>query len=211
MRAKQDSVDLLNAVRGFYTLRELSRILGIKESMLSRYSSGQISPSYERAKLILEKLLSREFLRDFMKRGLEKEGWCLSRLLVRPDFLKLMSLYMYFEILDLIAGSRLDVVITFTDESSLLASLLSTRLDVRVAFLGNGGNGGLFKISLKKAVKVSKPISVVVCAVYDSVKGALLRGAIDEGIEVRAILTVLLMDPLTLRDLAGVKVIKVLP
>ncbi|MCD6323812.1 MAG: hypothetical protein J7L55_01740 [Desulfurococcales archaeon] len=212
VKVKHDALEVLNAARTLFTLKEISAMVGVRESLLSRYASGEVAPSRERAEAMLEALTKHDFLKEFLRRGLKKEGWSFPSLIGRPDFLELVSMYIYSMILDVVAGTRLDAVVTFKDESSLLASLVSTRLDVRVVTLDEGDVRGSVKTSfLSRVLRRSRPICVAVSGVFDSVKASLLQELTEVGVEVRAIATVLLMDPDALGKLSSSEIISLLP
>lgn len=69
LKYKLMTIDLLNLAKKYYTYRELAQIIGLPETVLSRYVKGHVLPSINRAKeisQILQKLMKLEI--EFHKR-----------------------------------------------------------------------------------------------------------------------------------------------
>ncbi len=62
------AIELLHSMKKFYKFRELESILGISTPTLWRYIHGEIKPSPERAKEIIDKLLSPKVLEEVKKK-----------------------------------------------------------------------------------------------------------------------------------------------
>jgi len=51
------TIELLNLAKNYYTYRELAQIIGLPETVLSRYVKGHVLPSIHRAKEISKILI----------------------------------------------------------------------------------------------------------------------------------------------------------
>ena len=132
---KLDALIALKSVKKLFTLRELSEILELPQSVISRYVTGEVSPSKETAVEILNSLTSFSFAMRYLSKGLEEVRWDINALFRDPNFLTYMSLYFRSELLKSVAGSRLDLIIVCSEPSGLLASAILPYIDVGVAYV----------------------------------------------------------------------------
>jgi len=135
LRLRLDAVEVLAAFKDIYSYEGLSSILGIHPSILCRYYQGDTVPSNVYTKRILDTLLSKDFIKEFIYKSLSKYNWSYSRVLSDPKVLNLLSLYISNRILSSLAGSGLKSLITFPGISSFISSLTATRLDLPVIVL----------------------------------------------------------------------------
>lgn len=68
------AAQLLRAARRLFSLTELSRLLGMPAPMLSRYATGATLPSEGNARLILERLLSRDVITSLVAKTVKVYG-----------------------------------------------------------------------------------------------------------------------------------------
>jgi len=119
------AVEMLGAARSFYTLSRLSRVTGLDPSLISKYASGRVLPSPERAREIVERLragldLAGIVLRAAEKRGILDVGLALSS----HPVLKLVTLEFYLRL----AGRGVTTVLVPEASGVPLASTLAMML-----------------------------------------------------------------------------------
>jgi len=91
------SVELLRSIKSFMTYRELASIFNIDPSTLSRYLSGSILPSHEKAEQIISKSLDKQLIiKIFNKIQMES-----SSNLINPQFYYLFSSFILHSLLPL--------------------------------------------------------------------------------------------------------------
>ncbi len=130
------AAEALRLAKRFYSYRELARITGIPEGMLSRYVSGHVIPSLDQAERIwraLEKALDPR--RAVAERIRELGGLIdLTPLLTDPLYLRLISIYFYNRLSDV------EVTKILVPETSgiTFATALSLVFDVPMAIARRG-------------------------------------------------------------------------
>jgi len=130
MIRKLDAVIALLAAKEVYSYKDLSSILGISLTTLSKYSQGEIIPSEEKASMILTRLLDRKLIKDFMCRLISKYDSDLLRILGKPILAEYLGMYLCNRVVEMLAGSKVDAIIAPTDYSLPLASIIALRLGV---------------------------------------------------------------------------------
>jgi adenine phosphoribosyltransferase len=120
--------EALRLAKRFFSYRELSRITGIPEGMLSRYVSGQVIPSLEQAERIwsaLERALDpRRIVADRIR---ELGGLVdLTPVLTDPLHLRLISIYFY----NRLSGLNITRILVPETSGITLATALSLVFDV---------------------------------------------------------------------------------
>ena len=133
---KLDALIALRSVKKLFTLRELSELLELPISVISRYIAGETSPSKGTASNILNSLMDASFVRKYLSKALERVKWDINSLFKDPAFLTFMSLYFRNELLKSVAGSRLDLIIVCDGPSGLLASSILPYIDARITYVG---------------------------------------------------------------------------
>ncbi len=123
--------EALRVAKKFYSYRELSRITGIPEGMLSRYVTGHVIPSYEQAERIwraLEKAIDpRRIVADRIK---ELGGLIdLTPILTNPLLLRIISVYFY----NRLSGYSITRILVPETSGITLATALSMVFDVPMA------------------------------------------------------------------------------
>ncbi|RLG81463.1 MAG: hypothetical protein DRO09_01970 [Thermoprotei archaeon] len=126
-----DAVNALIAVKEAYPYEELSRVLSIPSSVLSRYYQGNMIPSVETSKKLLNELLAKEFVKRFLYDLVStKYGGDAVKAFSNPRVLNYIGMYMYRRIIENLAGTRIDGVIAPPDHSALIASFVASRLNL---------------------------------------------------------------------------------
>ena len=89
------AAQLLRAARRFFSLTELSQLLGMPAPMLSRYATGATLPSEGNARLILERLLSRDVITSLVAKAVKVYGgfYNIAGVTLDPYALALVSEY----------------------------------------------------------------------------------------------------------------------
>ncbi len=144
LRIRLDAVESLAAIKDVFSYDELSPLLGLPASVLSRYYQGSMIPNVETAKTMLNVFLSKEFARNFIYKAIhEKYGGSLCRLLSNSKIMKYVSLYMYSRIIDKLAGSKVSVILSPPNYSLAMASIIAQRFGINVVLMTNYLYGGL--------------------------------------------------------------------
>lgn len=88
-RVRLASVDLLRGVKREVSYKEISSILGIKESLLCRYVSGNTIPSQSQSRYIIQKLLSSNLFKKILKNKLKihSDGFIDTHILLESPLL----------------------------------------------------------------------------------------------------------------------------
>ncbi len=208
--SRLEAVNVLTAVKDVFLLRELTSILGIPEAVLSRYVMGSVIPTPSKARAIIDTLMRTDFMVEYLRRALERKGWDMDLLLNDPHFVTLTAIYFRRELLKAVAGSKLDLIITFNDTSALIASQVSTAIGVTTCVCSVHEEN---KRISPPIIKSRHSRSAAVIASYFSEEHAkLLRKLIDDtGVTLQTIVTVVLMDPLSLKVIGYPPLIKLLP
>ncbi len=121
--------DLLNLAKDFYTYRELSQLIGLPETVLSRYVKGHVLPTIDRAQDINKKLDSIMRLETEIQRRIRFDD------LGYFDNTKVISDTMLLErvvqqVVNRFAGQRITKILTPETDGIPLATLLAHRLSV---------------------------------------------------------------------------------
>jgi hypothetical protein len=208
--SRLEAVDVLTAVKDVFLLRELASILNIPEAVLSRYVLGSVIPTASKARAITDTLMKADFITKYLRRALERRGWDIDLLLNDPHFITLTAIYFRRELLKTIAGSKLDLIITFNDASALIASQVSTAIGVATYICPSPTND---KAVSPPMLKSRHAKSAAVIASYFSGEHAKIIETLlnDSEITVQAIAAVVLMDPMSLKVVGSPPVIKLLP
>ncbi|MCH1771811.1 MULTISPECIES: phosphoribosyltransferase family protein [Metallosphaera] len=93
LRDRLLAVDLLRELKNKYTYKELSRLLGLQESLLCRYVNGSTVPSEQQARDLISKVGQKGFLHRFFQDKIRKFPDSFidtSELLHYPSMLKIL-------------------------------------------------------------------------------------------------------------------------
>ncbi|BCS92002.1 Hypoxanthine/guanine phosphoribosyltransferase [Metallosphaera sp. J1] len=93
LRDRLLAVDLLRELKNRYTYKELSKLLGLQESLLCRYVNGSTVPSEQQARDLIGKVSQRGFLHRFFQDKIRKFPDSFidtSELLHYPNMLKIL-------------------------------------------------------------------------------------------------------------------------
>ncbi len=164
MMRKLDSIIALLAVREVYSYKDLSNLLGISVTTLSKYGQGEIIPSEEKAVAILNKLLDRKLVKDFMCRLINKYDSDLLRILGRPILMEYIGMYLCSRVVEVLAGSKVDAIIAPTDYSLSLASIIALRLGVFTIPLitcPQGVDYDEVQENVRKLLRIKRELSVI--------------------------------------------------
>ncbi len=124
--------ELLNLAKNYYTYRELSQLIGLPETVLSRYVKGHVLPTIDRAVDINNKLESIMRLESEIQRRIRFDD------LGYFDNTKVISDTMLLEravqqAVNKFAGQRVTKILTPETDGIPLATLLANRLGVPLA------------------------------------------------------------------------------
>jgi adenine phosphoribosyltransferase len=131
LKYKLMTIELLNLAKNYYTYRELSKIIGLPETVLSRYVKGHVLPTVERAEAMnetLQKILRLDIeLRQRLK--FDDSGY-IDNTPIISDMLLLERAVQYA--INKFAGRRITKVMTAAVDGVPLATLLAHRLGVNL-------------------------------------------------------------------------------
>ncbi|MGC9050297.1 phosphoribosyltransferase family protein [Pyrobaculum sp.] len=128
VRTQLDAVGYLKSVKGLLgvTYRELSAVLDIPESVLSRYVTGDMLPSVETAGEILAKLRERYPITEVVKAKFRMYDTYVDMSFVNtPDFWRLYEIYLTWRFPDV----EVDVVLTAAADGIPLAVAAASRFE----------------------------------------------------------------------------------
>ncbi|AFA40810.1 Adenine/guanine phosphoribosyltransferase-related PRPP-binding protein [Pyrobaculum oguniense TE7] len=128
IRLQLDAVNYLKSVKTLLgiTYRELSSILDIPESVLSRYATGDMLPSVETAEEMLKKLEERYPISEVVKSRLRMYDTYVDMSFVNlPQFWRLYEVYLGRRF----SGLRVDVVLTAAADGIPLAVAAASRFE----------------------------------------------------------------------------------
>ncbi len=122
---------MLNLAKSYYTYRELSQLIGLPETVLSRYVKGHVLPTIERAESmnkILQKVLRLDA--ELQKRIKFDEYGYFDNTRIIGDTLFLERAVQYA--MNKFAGKRITKIVTAAVDGIPLATLLAHRLGVKL-------------------------------------------------------------------------------
>ncbi|MFN7105064.1 MAG: phosphoribosyltransferase family protein [Pyrobaculum sp.] len=128
LRLQLDAVAYLKAVKRLLgvTYRELTRLLDIPESVLSRYAIGDMLPSVETAREILEKLVERYPISEVVKAKFKTFDTYIDMSFVSlPEFWKIYEIYLWQRF----RGLEVDKVLTAAVDGIPLAVAAASRFE----------------------------------------------------------------------------------
>ena len=162
LKLRIDSVDVLVAVKEAFRYSELSSLLDIPVPILSKYYQGLTIPSKETSEIIISRLLSREVVRDFIRRLIHSKKYgSLVKLLSNPLITNYLSLCFYMKIIDQLAGTSVSALIAPPDTSVLLAIGIAYRLNVPLALIPSVTTPIYESLELMKEVGIDKGSSTI--------------------------------------------------
>ncbi len=127
------------AYKEVFSYEELSNKLGIHASMLCRYAQGLAVPNEQNVRKVINSLLSKESVKEYLYRYLSKSGWDLPKALSNHKVLNLLSLYTSNKMLSNLAGSGLKLLISLPGASALITSLTAIRLGLPIYLIHRTG------------------------------------------------------------------------
>ncbi|MGC8849953.1 MAG: phosphoribosyltransferase family protein [Candidatus Bathyarchaeia archaeon] len=131
LKYKLMTIELLNLAKNYYTYRELSQMIGLPETVLSRYVKGHVLPTIERAEAmnnVLQRILRLED--ELQKRIQLDDSGYFDNTKIIGDTLFLERAVQYA--VDKFAGKRITKVLTAAVDGIPLSTLLAHRLGVKL-------------------------------------------------------------------------------
>jgi len=129
LKYKLMTIELLNLAKNYYTYRELAQIIGLPETVLSRYVKGHVLPTIDRAESInktLQKVMRLE--KEIQQRIKFDELGYFDNTRLISDTLLLERAVQYA--INAFAGRRVTKVLTAAVDGVPLATLLAHRIGV---------------------------------------------------------------------------------
>ena len=131
MKYKLMTIELLNLAKNYYTYRELAQIIGLPETVLSRYVKGHVLPSIHRAKeisKILQKLMKLEI--ELHKRIKFDEFGYFDNTGIISDMMLMERAVQYG--INAFAGKLVTKILTPAIDGIPLATLVAHRLGINL-------------------------------------------------------------------------------
>lgn len=129
LKYKLGTIDLLNLAKNYYTYRELAQIIGLPETVLSRYVKGHVLPTIDRAQTmngILQRILRLEV--ELQKRlKFDDDGFFDNTQIISDPMLLERAVQ---QAINGFAGKRITKIITASIDGIPLATLIAHRLGV---------------------------------------------------------------------------------
>ena len=121
--------ELLNLAKNYYTYRELSQLIGLPDTVLSRYVKGHVLPTIERARDINNKLESIMRLESEIQRRIrfDELGYFDNTKVISDTLLLERAVQ---QAVNKFAGQRITKILTPETDGIPLATLLANRLSV---------------------------------------------------------------------------------
>ncbi len=211
-----EAVELLVAFKSFFKHEELSSVLGIPPSVLSRYHLGHMVPNTETAEKIVNVLLSDELVKRFVSRALIKLKGDIFRFLMNQRNLEVVSAYISRKLATLFGK---DVgkhsIVTIPDYSVPLASSVARRLGLSMAILEPVVSASVQKLSSVPSVEKGSSVLAVIALLCQDTTTELTNKVANAGASLRGIASILKAEvPEAVMDnfaKSGVRVLSVLP
>ncbi|RLE82802.1 MAG: hypothetical protein DRJ51_00595 [Thermoprotei archaeon] len=126
------AAETIRTLRRYYSGRELSKILGLSESVLSRYLSLDVVPSLEKSLEILEKVEKESLLEKVLARLIRVDKYGIVNIYSIAYDMSIVSLAA-FKAYKCFSDREIDVVLTAAANGVPLATLVAYLLDARLA------------------------------------------------------------------------------
>jgi len=122
-------IELLRFLKAEYTYSQLSRLLGLPPTVLSRYVLGHVVPTYERAKKMWHIIMKAVNIHDRIVERLEFDG---SGFFDNTDVINdpFIRKYLAIWIIDRVEGTRVNKILTAAVDGIPLAATLSDELGI---------------------------------------------------------------------------------
>jgi len=212
-----EAVEMLVAFKSFFRHEELSSVLDIPPSVLSRYHLGHMVPNTETAERIINILLSDDLVKRFVSRALIKLKGDIFRFLINQRNLEVVSAYISRKLLSIFGVEELDnySVATVPDYSVPLASSVAKRLGMNMLILDPVVSVSVQKLSSVPSVEKGSSVIAVIALLCQDTAAEIIRKITNAGAVLKGIASILKAEvPETIvRDFArsGVSVMSVLP
>lgn len=134
MKVRLMASELLRLLKKHMSYRDLRKLTGIPESILCRYTRGNIIPSYEQAINILARISLAIDLNTLLKNLVLREKSTiidLSRIMKEPYILRLLTILLSIEL----AGKNITKIIATSESIFPLASMLGLELGSSVVLV----------------------------------------------------------------------------
>lgn len=131
LKYKLMTIEMLNLAKGFYTYRELSQLIGLPETVLSRYVKGHVLPTIDRAEQMNKILQSILRLDGELQKRINFDDYGYF------DNTKIIGDTLFLEravqhAINKFAGKRITKILTAAVDGIPLATLLAHRLGVKL-------------------------------------------------------------------------------
>jgi adenine phosphoribosyltransferase len=130
------TIELLNLAKNYYTYRELSQVIGLPDTVLSRYAKGHVLPTMDRAlrmNKILEKIMRLEAEIQLRIRFDDSGYFDNTRLIFDPLLLERAVQHA----VNGFAGTRITKILSPAVDGLPLAAILAHRLGVNLVIAKN--------------------------------------------------------------------------
>jgi adenine phosphoribosyltransferase len=169
LKYKLMTIELLNLAKNYYTYRELAQIVGLPETVLSRYVKGHVLPTMDRALYVnktLEKIMRLEG--EIQQRLRFDNSGYFNGTNLNSDTLLLERAVQHA--INAFAGTRITKILTAAVDSIPLATLLAHRLGVKLVIAKKGKDVGIAEFIEENYVPSRTAIVVSLYVPRDALK-----------------------------------------
>ncbi|GEM_PF-3378737 len=188
-----EAVELLVAFKSFFRHEELSSVLGIPPSVLSRYHLGHMVPNTETAERIVKVLLSDKLVKRFVSRALMKLKGDIFRFLMNQRNLEVVSAYISEKLIAHfgIDGASKYSIVTIPDYSVPLASSVAKRLGLSMIILDPVVSASVQKLSSVPSIEKGSDVIAVTALLCQDTATELTAKIADARATLRGIASIL--------------------
>lgn len=188
-----EAVELLVAFKTFFRHEELSSVLGVPPSVLSRYHLGHMVPNTETAERVVKVLLSDELVKRFVSRALMKLKGDIFRFLMNQRNLEVVSAYISRKLIVYfgIDGVSKYSIVTIPDYSVPLASSVAKRLDLSMIILDPVVSASVQKLSSVPSIEKGSDVIAVIALLCQDTAAELTTKIADAGASLRGVASIL--------------------
>ncbi len=212
-----EAVELLVAYKSFFRHEELSSVLGIPPSVLSRYHLGHMVPNTETAERVVKTLLSDELVKKFVSRALMKLKGDIFRFLMNQRNLEVVSAYISRKLIDNFGIEEVSnySIVTIPDYSVPLASSVAKRLGLSMVILNPVVSASVQKLSSVPSIEKRSGVIAVIALLCQDTSTDLISKIAEAGALLRGVASILKAEvPKSVMNgfkRSGVTVFSVLP
>jgi hypothetical protein len=212
-----EAVELLVAFKSFFRHEELSSVLNIPPSVLSRYHLGHMVPNTETAEKMVRTFLSDNLVKRYVSRALMKLKGDIFSFLKNQRNLEVVSAYISRKLIDQYGIEELGKysIVTIPDYSVSLASSIAKRLGLNMTILDPVVSTSVQKLSSVPSLEKASNVIAVISLLCQDTAAEITSKIFGAGASLRTIASILKAEipESVISDFrkSGITVLSVLP